>query len=114
MFNILRYERIPTQFTTVIFPDGSQPSPPVTASTSNVQNSNSFPNSERQHINSQDSSTPVGEHKTITTTTTTLSRYLYHRRWIWSSGCSRYSNCSNSTLQQSHLQLARTLSVLTK
>lgn len=103
---------MPTQFTTVIFPDGSEPSPPII--TSNLQNSESTLNEENQLNSSHDSSTE-NEYKAIPpTTTTTLSRYLYHRRWIWSSGCSRYSNCSNIASSKLHLKLARMLSLLTK
>lgn len=103
-----RYERIPSQFTTVIFPDGSQPCPAV--KTSNIQNPNS-----KSNIGKQDySPESTGVELKAVTTTTTLSRYLYQRRWIWSSGCSYYSKCSNSASQKLQLQLARTLSMLTK
>jgi len=109
---ILRYERIPSEFTTVIFPDGSQPSSAIT--TINIQNPRSKLNIGLPHDTVHESSTGV-ESKPVSTTTT-LSRYLYHKRWIWSSGCSRYSQCSNSLSQklQLQLQLARTLSVLTR
>jgi len=107
-----RYERIPSEFTTVIFPDGSQPSSAIT--TINIQKPRSklsigFP------LNTVHESSTEGESKAVSTTTT-LSRYLYHKRWIWSSECSRYSQCSNSLCQklQLQLQLARTLSVLTR
>uniref|UniRef100_A0A2S2NRV9 Protein SZT2 n=1 Tax=Schizaphis graminum TaxID=13262 RepID=A0A2S2NRV9_SCHGA len=109
---LIRYERIPSEFTTVIFPDGSQPSSAIT--TINIQKSRSKLNIGLPHDTVHESSTGV-ESKPVSTTTT-LSRYLYHKRWIWSSGCSRYSQCSNSVSQklQLQLQLARTLSVLTR
>nr|CAD7197644.1 unnamed protein product [Timema douglasi] len=64
-----RYERMPTDFTTVVFPDGTQPpTKPVLPGTSNVNNS--------------------GGGGLLTT----LSRYLHHRRWVWAAqnglGCS--------------------------
>ncbi|KAJ8945629.1 hypothetical protein NQ314_009160 [Rhamnusium bicolor] len=51
-----RYERIPNNFTTVIFPDGTQP-PHSTLNLPSPVTGSLF---------------------------TTLSRYLYHKRWIWS------------------------------
>lgn len=106
-----RYERIPSEFTTVIFPDGSQPSSTIT--TINTQKPRSKLNVGLP-LNTVHESTE-GESKAVSTTTT-LSRYLYHKRWIWSSECSRYSQCSNSVCQKFQLQLhlARTLSVLTR
>ncbi|XP_018578793.1 KICSTOR complex protein SZT2 isoform X1 [Anoplophora glabripennis] len=53
---LIRYERIPSNFTTVIFPDGTQPR----------HSTLSLPSS------------------TTGSLFTTLSRYLYHKRWIWS------------------------------
>ncbi|CAG9828371.1 unnamed protein product [Diabrotica balteata] len=53
---LIRYERIPNSYSTVIFPDGTQPPNP----------SLYFPS-------------PV-----TGTLFTTLSRYLFHKRWIWS------------------------------
>ncbi|CAG9855485.1 unnamed protein product [Phyllotreta striolata] len=56
---LIRYERIPSNYSTVIFPDGTQPPdsflhyPPVSG-----------------------------------TLFTTLSRYLFHKRWIWSANLS--------------------------
>lgn len=66
-------------------------------------------------LNTVHESLTEGESKAVSTTTT-LSRYLYHKRWIWNSECSRYSQCSNSVCQKLQLQLllARTLSVLTR
>lgn len=107
---ISRYERIPSQFTTVIFPDGSKPYPAPAITTSNIIKPNPKL-SIKKHITSQEIPTGI-ELKTVTTTTT-LSRYLYHRRWIWSSGYKRYSKFNN-TPQKLQIQLARTLSVLTK
>ncbi|CAH1153732.1 unnamed protein product [Phaedon cochleariae] len=53
---LIRYERIPSNYTTVIFPDGTQP-----------------PHS------------PIPLPSPATGTLfTTLSRYLFHKRWIWS------------------------------
>jgi hypothetical protein len=66
-------------------------------------------NSENKNDASQESLT--GIEPSAVATTTTLSRYLYHRRWIWSSGCSQFRNNDTQKLQ---IQLARTLSVLTK
>ncbi|KAG5885699.1 hypothetical protein JTB14_002313 [Gonioctena quinquepunctata] len=54
---LIRYERIPNNYTTVIFPDGTQP----------PQSSSNLPSS------------PVTGRLF-----TTLSRYLFHKRWIWS------------------------------
>lgn len=99
---------MPSQFTTVIFPDGSQPCP-ITVSTT-LQDPKS--KSSKEHQNDPEDSTVELKH--ITSTTTTLSRYLYHRRWIWTSGRSRYDKCNSNALQKLQLQLARTLSVLTK
>ncbi|XP_039297343.1 KICSTOR complex protein SZT2, partial [Nilaparvata lugens] len=51
---LIRYERMPSEFGTVVFPDGTQPliaAKPLRPASSLV---------------------------------TTLSRYLYHRRWVWS------------------------------
>ncbi|KAJ8966990.1 hypothetical protein NQ317_011191 [Molorchus minor] len=53
---LIRYERIPNNFTTVIFPDGTHP----THSSLNLPS-------------------PI-----TGTLFTTLSRYLFHKRWIWS------------------------------
>nr|CAD7404145.1 unnamed protein product [Timema cristinae] len=66
---LIRYERMPTDFTTVVFPDGTQPpTTPVLPGTSSVNNS--------------------GGGGLLTT----LSRYLHHRRWVWAAqnglGCS--------------------------
>lgn len=99
---------MPSQFTTVIFPDGSQPCPMAVSTI--LQNQKSKSSEEPQNV-SEDSNVEL---KHTTTTTTTLSRYLYHRRWIWTSGRSRYDKCNSSALQKLQLQLARTLSVLTK
>lgn len=49
-----RYEQMPKEFKTVVFPDGTQPSPKAASQLSS-------------------------SHGLITT----LSRYLHHRRWIW-------------------------------
>ncbi|KAF5284426.1 hypothetical protein FQR65_LT13560 [Abscondita terminalis] len=75
---LIRYERIPSDFITVVFPDGTQPGkllkyyPPLAG-----------------------------------TLFTTLSRYLYHRRWIWST-----SHIINPKLELS--AVARILSTLTR
>lgn len=50
---LIRYERVPTDLNTVVFPDGTQPIP------------------------ARFSPIPGG------CLTTTLSRYLYHSRWLW-------------------------------
>jgi len=80
--------------------------------TSNIQNPNSKEHGKKQSDISNESLTGI-ESKAVTTTTT-LSRYLYHKRWIWGSGYSRYSKCSTSAFLKLELQLARILSVLTK
>lgn len=112
IYNLIffRYERIPSQYTTVIFPDGSQPCTAVT--TSKYKNSKHKSRNKHNLDDSQDSSTKVASRNV--TTTTTLSRYLYHRRWIWGSGCSPYSKYSASESQKLQLQLERTISMLTK
>ncbi|XP_050530001.1 KICSTOR complex protein SZT2-like isoform X2 [Daktulosphaira vitifoliae] len=111
---LIRYERMPSQFTTVIFPDGSQPNTAVstTPMPTNFNFSNTSSNNGRQQISHQNVSNGVECLRTSSTTTTTLSRYLYHRRWIWSSGQSLYNK--SITQQQLQQQLARTLSLLTK
>ncbi|XP_050434218.1 uncharacterized protein LOC126841666 isoform X2 [Adelges cooleyi] len=111
---LIRYERMPSQFTTVIFPDGTQPNSIINASpvTTNFHFPNPTANSGRQQLNQRGISD--GRLSTTPTTTTTLSRYLYHRRWIWSSGHSQHNNSSTSQQQQQQQQLARTLSILTK
>ncbi|KAL1492858.1 hypothetical protein ABEB36_011037 [Hypothenemus hampei] len=53
---LIRYERVPNSYTTVVFPDGTQP----------IDASSCF-------------SSPVSG-----SLFTTLSRYLFHKRWIWS------------------------------
>lgn len=50
-----RYERMPSDFATVVFPDGTQPL-----------------------TGTKPMATAVGG-----SMLTTLSRYLHHRRWIW-------------------------------
>uniref|UniRef100_A0A1Y1NFY9 Protein SZT2 n=1 Tax=Photinus pyralis TaxID=7054 RepID=A0A1Y1NFY9_PHOPY len=77
---LIRYERIPTDFTTVVFPDGTQPSYTM----------RSFPPS------------PLAS-----TLFTTLSRYLYHKRWIWST-----SHVINPKLELP--TVSRILSILTR
>ncbi|KAK4871539.1 hypothetical protein RN001_015663 [Aquatica leii] len=75
---LIRYERIPSDFITVVFPDGTQPGkilrycPSLTGRLF-----------------------------------TTLSRYLYHRRWIWST-----SHITNPKLELS--AVSRILSTLTR
>lgn len=75
-----RYERMPSDFTTVIFPDGTQP--PIS-------------------LQSLPASPLAG------TLFTTLSRYLYHKRWIWST-----SHVANHKLELS--AVSRILSTITK
>ncbi|XP_054280353.1 KICSTOR complex protein SZT2-like isoform X2 [Macrosteles quadrilineatus] len=50
---LIRYERMPSEFGTVVFPDGTQPQ------------------------------TAVKPPRPTSTLVTTLSRYLHHRRWVW-------------------------------
>lgn len=71
---------MPSDFTTVIFPDGTQP-----------------PNSLQ--------SLPVSS--LSGTLFTTLSRYLYHKRWIWST-----SHITNAKLEMA--AISRILSTLTR
>ncbi|VEN57127.1 unnamed protein product, partial [Callosobruchus maculatus] len=54
---LIRYERIPNSYTTVVFPDGTQP----------------------PHTSCLSLPSPV-----TGSLFTTLSRYLFHKRWIWS------------------------------
>ncbi|CAH1982611.1 unnamed protein product [Acanthoscelides obtectus] len=54
---LIRYERIPNNYTTVVFPDGTQP----------------------PHTSCLSLPSPV-----TGSLFTTLSRYLFHKRWIWS------------------------------
>lgn len=56
-----RYERIPSEFGTVIFPDGTQPM------------------------------TAAKPPRPASTLVTTLSRYLHHRRWVWSASAHNHS-----------------------
>ncbi|KAK5639276.1 hypothetical protein RI129_011768 [Pyrocoelia pectoralis] len=77
---LIRYERIPTDFGTVVFPDGTQPAYTLRC----------FPPS------------PLAS-----TLFTTLSRYLYHKRWIWST-----SHLINPKLELP--TVSRILSVLTR
>nr|XP_023016879.1 KICSTOR complex protein SZT2-like [Leptinotarsa decemlineata] len=76
---LIRYERIPNNYTTVIFPDGTQPP----HSSVNVP-------------------PPV-----IGTLFTTLSRYLFHKRWIWSASLPGYSKLPDQSI-------SRILNILTK
>ncbi|XP_063220375.1 KICSTOR complex protein SZT2-like isoform X2 [Bacillus rossius redtenbacheri] len=82
---LIRYERMPSDFTTVVFPDGTQP--PSTPST---------PSSSLQTVN-------VAAGSLLTT----LSRYLHHQRWVWAA---QSAPASTLGLQA----IARVLSTLTK
>ncbi|KAF5294731.1 hypothetical protein FQA39_LY00215 [Lamprigera yunnana] len=75
---LIRYERIPKDFSTVIFPDGTQPGKTVRY----------YPS-------------------LVGSLFTTLSRYLYHKRWIWST-----SHVVNPKLELS--AVSRILSTLTR
>nr|XP_018915153.1 PREDICTED: protein SZT2-like [Bemisia tabaci] len=75
---LIRYERMPLEFHTVIFPDGTQP------------------------LN--DAKLPVPPNSGFITT---LSRYLHHRRWVWSA-----QNEPNAPIEMS--ALAKILATLTK
>lgn len=70
---------MPTDFGTVIFPDGTQP-PHSTLNLPSPLTGSLF---------------------------TTLSRYLYHKRWIWSAA--HYSN-----LKLTDMAIARILNALTR
>ncbi|KAJ8923504.1 hypothetical protein NQ315_010082 [Exocentrus adspersus] len=76
---LIRYERVPNNFTTVIFPDGTQP-PHSTLSLPSPTTGSLF---------------------------TTLSRYLYHKRWIWSA-----THSNNPKLPDQ--SIARILNTLTR
>ncbi|KAL3289661.1 hypothetical protein HHI36_023069 [Cryptolaemus montrouzieri] len=67
---LIRYERMPQDFSTVIFPDGTQP-PHTTLSLPSPLTSSLF---------------------------TTLSRYLYHKRYIWGASYSFNSRLSDNAL----------------
>lgn len=58
-FGNFRYERMPTDFATVVFPDGTQP------------------------VGKPGVPVPVASASGGSSMLTTLSRYLHHRRWIW-------------------------------
>ncbi|XP_025829072.1 KICSTOR complex protein SZT2-like [Agrilus planipennis] len=77
---LIRYERKPSDLSTVIFPDGTQPPQSLTNFASSPLTSTLF---------------------------TTLSRYLYHRRWIWST-----SHNSNPKLEEG--AISRVLSTLSR
>jgi len=53
---LLRYERMPCDFATVVFPDGTTPLAPGSQTKSRTAGGGLL---------------------------TTLSRYLHHRRWVW-------------------------------
>ncbi|XP_008200755.1 KICSTOR complex protein SZT2 isoform X3 [Tribolium castaneum] len=76
---LIRYERLPNDFSTVIFPDGTQP-PNTTMAVPGPLTGSLF---------------------------TTLSRYLYHKRWIWSA-----SHSSNPRLLDN--AISRILTTLTR
>ncbi|KAH0819001.1 hypothetical protein GEV33_003789 [Tenebrio molitor] len=76
---LIRYERLPSDFSTVIFPDGTQP-PHNTMNVPSPLTASLF---------------------------TTLSRYLYHKRWIWSA-----SHSSNPRLLDN--AISRILTTLTR
>lgn len=77
---LIRYERMPSDFTTVIFPDGTQP---------------------------PDGSQGLPPSPFAGTLFTTLSRYLYHRRWVWSA-------THSSNLRLDHVAISRILNTLTR
>ncbi|XP_046683213.1 KICSTOR complex protein SZT2-like isoform X2 [Homalodisca vitripennis] len=58
---LIRYERMPSEFGTVVFPDGTQPQ--------------------------TDSKPP----RPTSSLVTTLSRYLHHRRWIWTASAANHN-----------------------
>ncbi|RZC33025.1 SZT2-like, partial [Asbolus verrucosus] len=76
---LIRYERMPNDFSTVIFPDGTQP-PHTTLNVPSPLTGSLF---------------------------TTLSRYLYHKRWIWSA-----THSSNPRLLDT--AISRILTTLTR
>ncbi|KAJ3640250.1 hypothetical protein Zmor_003559 [Zophobas morio] len=75
---LIRYERLPSDFNTVIFPDGTQP--PTRINVPSPLTASLF---------------------------TTLSRYLYHKRWIWNA-----SHSSNPRLVDH--AISRILTTLTR
>ncbi|XP_048517774.1 KICSTOR complex protein SZT2 isoform X3 [Dendroctonus ponderosae] len=76
---LIRYERVPNTYTTVVFPDGTQP----------PDSSSCF-------------SSPVSG-----SLFTTLSRYLFHKRWIWSAS-------HNTNPRLSDTSISRILNTLTR
>lgn len=78
---MFRYERMPSDFSTVVFPDGTQP-----------------PNPHQAH-----NPPPL----VIGALFTTLSRYLYQKRWVWNA-----THPNNPKLGVN--AIARILSTITK
>uniref|UniRef100_A0A1B6LW97 C2H2-type domain-containing protein n=1 Tax=Graphocephala atropunctata TaxID=36148 RepID=A0A1B6LW97_9HEMI len=58
---LIRYERMPSEFGTVVFPDGTQPQ------------------------------TDAKPPRPTSSLVTTLSRYLHHRRWIWAASATNHN-----------------------
>ncbi|XP_048511777.1 KICSTOR complex protein SZT2-like isoform X2 [Athalia rosae] len=82
---LIRYERVPTDLNTVVFPDGTQPVP------------------------ARLSPVPGG------CLTTTLSRYLYHSRWLWSVKKPLIQTVPNVAWPRPNVTaIARILSTITK
>ncbi|XP_059469171.1 KICSTOR complex protein SZT2-like [Neocloeon triangulifer] len=82
---LIRYERMPSDFATVVFPDGTQP------------------------IGKPGIAVPVVPASGGSSMLTTLSRYLHHRRWIWVAQPGQKGAPPNSVSS-----LTRTLSTITK
>lgn len=82
---LIRYERVPTDLSTIVFPDGTQPVP------------------------ARFSPVPGG------CLTTTLSRYLYHSRWLWAVKKPAVQTVPNIAWPKlSVTAIARILSTITK
>nr|CAH7745694.1 unnamed protein product [Callosobruchus chinensis] len=70
---LIRYDRIPNSYTTVVFPDGTQP----------------------PHTSCLSLTSPV-----TGSLFTTLSRYLFHKRWIWSATLQANSKLPDNSISR--------------
>lgn len=95
---LLRYEKIPADFSQVL------PSHEPLSATNSNNNNNNNTSSSKQPSNTTGSS-PLGA--VVTTQWSTLSSYLYHKRWIWSIQ-------GSPGLALSLHSVARILSIITK
>lgn len=95
---------MPNDLTTVVFPDGTQPTFEPQLSNPGRRHSYTTTSSSR-HYNIHQHNFQSGP--TPTALLTTLSRYLHHRRWVW--GVSYPTN-----KQLPHAAVARILNTITK